>query len=113
VIWLWVALWVVLILGAVAVLGLLGRDVYRKGKVLAKVAAVETERLTLAMAPLQEAADRLEEQREEPAVFADPTELRRERAKAAKGKGGALGRRSNGRHRSDPGTAARLGATSR
>jgi hypothetical protein len=128
VIWLWVALWVLLIVGATAVLGLIVRDVYRKGKALARVAAEEAERLSRAMAPLQDAADELEERREELAVFADPTELRRDRAKAAKrkesGKAGhrAAGkadrrtgrpeRRGNGRHRSDPGSVSRSGATS-
>ena len=91
-IWLWVTLWVLLVLGGAAVLGLIGRDVYRKGKALARVAAVEADRLTRAMEPLQAAAEELEERREELAVFADPTELRRERAKAAK-------RKARGRHR--------------
>lgn len=127
-IWLWVALWVVLIGGAAAVLGLIARDVYRKGKALARVAAAEADRLSRAMAPLQDAAEQLEEHREELAVFADPTELRRDRAKAAKRKrsgkaghradgradrgAGKPERRGNGRHRSDPGASSRFGATS-
>jgi hypothetical protein len=92
VIWLWVALWIVLVLGGAAVLGLIGRDVYRKGKALARVAAEDADRLTRAMEPLQVAAEELEELRDELAVFADPHELRRERAKAAK-------RKARGRHR--------------
>jgi hypothetical protein len=92
VIWLWVALWIVLVLGGAAVLGLIGRDVYRKGKALARVAAEDADRLTRAMEPLQVAAEELEERREELAVFADPDQLRRERAKAAK-------RKARGRHR--------------
>lgn len=92
VVWLWVALWVVLLVGAAAVFWVIGRDVYRKGKALARVAAEEADRLARAMEPLQVAAEELEERREELAVFADPVELRRERAKAAK-------RKARGRHR--------------
>jgi hypothetical protein len=92
VIWLWVALWVLLVAGASLFFWVVGRDVYRKGRALARVAAAEAERLTRAMEPLQAAADELEERREELAVFADPNELRRERAKAAK-------RKARGRHR--------------
>jgi hypothetical protein len=92
VIWLWVALWVLLVAGATFFFWVVGRDVYRKGKALARVAAEEADRLTRAMEPLQAAADELEEHREELAVFADPNELRRERAKAAK-------RKARGRHR--------------
>jgi hypothetical protein len=120
VIWLWVALWVFLVVGAAAVLGLIVRDVYRKGKALARVAREEAERLSAAMAPLQDAADRLEE-REDLAVFLDPTQLRRDRAKAAKrkrsgkaerGAGGPGERRGTGRHRSEPGAHGAFGASS-
>ena len=90
--WLWVALWLLLLSGAGALFWVVGRDVYRKGKALARVAAEEAERLTRAMEPLQVAAEELEERREELAVFADPHQLRRERAKAAK-------RKARGRHR--------------
>jgi hypothetical protein len=92
VIWLWVTLWFFLLLGGATVLWVVGSEVYRKGKALAVVAAEEADRLTRAMEPLQAAADELEERREELAVFADPHELRRERAKAAK-------RKARGRHR--------------
>ena len=109
----WVVLWIVLVAGAVAVLGVLGRDVYRKGRVLLADVSEASLRLGEAAAPLQDAAEELEELREELAVFADPTELRRARAKAAKGKGGVnSGQRLGGRHRSSPGTSTRLGATS-
>ena len=91
-IWFWVALWVVLVGGAAALFWVVGRDVYRKGKALARVAAEEADRLTRAMEPLQQAAEELEERREELAVFADPNELRRQRAKAAK-------RKARARHR--------------
>jgi len=90
--WFWVGLWMLLVAGAGGYLWVVGRDVYRKGKALARVAAVEADRLTRAMEPLQAAADELEELREELAVFADPQELRRERAKAAK-------RKARARHR--------------
>jgi hypothetical protein len=108
----WVALWIVLLLGAGVVLGVLGLDVYRKGRAFMADVAEAAERLGEAAAPLQEAAEELEERREELAVFADPVELRRARAKAAKGKGGAnSGRRLGGRHRSET-AATRFGATS-
>ena len=109
----WVVLWAVLVAGAVALLGVLGRDVYRKGRVLLADLSEASLRLGEAAAPLQDAAEDLEELREELAVFADPTELRRARAKAAKGKGGAnSGQRLGGRHRSASGTTTRFGATS-
>jgi hypothetical protein len=108
----WVALWVVLLTGAAVVLGLVGRDVWRKGKALAADLGEASARIDRVMTPLQDAAEELEDRREELAVFSNPETLRRERAKAAKGKGGApSARRSNGRHRVDPG-AARFGATS-
>jgi hypothetical protein len=109
----WVALWTVLLLGAGALLGTLGLDVYRKGRALMADVSEASERLGEAAAPLQEATEELEERREELAVFSDPAELRRARAKAAKGKGGAnSGQRLGGRHRSAAGTPNRFGATS-
>jgi hypothetical protein len=87
--------------------------VYRKGKALYADSMDAAERLARAMEPLQEAADRMAEQREELAVFADPAQLRRERAKAAKRRDrGKAGRRSNGRHRLEPGTASRMAGSS-
>jgi hypothetical protein len=108
----WVVLWIVLLAAACAVLGVLGLDVYRKGRALMADVGEASARLAEVSAPLQAAAEELEERREELAVFADPHELRRARAKAAKGKGGTnTGRRHNGRHRSEP-TSTRFGATS-
>jgi hypothetical protein len=108
----WVVLWIVLVAGACALLGVLGLDVYRKARALMADVGEASARLEEASAPLQAAAEELEERREELAVFADPHELRRARAKAAKGKGGVnSGRRHNGRHRSDP-ASTRFGATS-
>ena len=111
-IWLWVALWVVLAAGATGYLWVLGRDVWRKGKALAAELAEASARLNEVAAPLQDAADELEETRAELAVFADPTELRRDRRKAAKRKGGVKpARQPGGRHRSDP-SPTRFGASS-
>ena len=111
-IWLWVALWVVLVAGAAGYLWVLGRDVYRKGRALAADLRDASVLLGEAAAPLQAAADELEERRDELAVFADPHELRRARKKAAKGKDGVnSGRRAGGRHRSDP-SPTRFGASS-
>jgi hypothetical protein len=115
----WVALWVVLVVGAAVILGRLGRDVWRKGKVLAADVADASILIERAMTPLQEAVDEYEEherRREELAVFDNPELLRRDhardRAKAAKRKAGAASaHRSNGRHRLDPGTS-RFGAIS-
>ena len=109
----WVVLWTVLVLGAAALLGVLGRDVYRKGRALLADVSEASLRLGEAAEPLQDATDDLEELREELAVFADPHERRRARAKAAKGKGGAnSGQRLGGRHRSESGASNRFGATS-
>jgi hypothetical protein len=87
--------------------------VYRKGRALLADVSEASLRLGEAAEPLHDAAEDLEELREELAVFADPHELRRARTKAAKGKGGAnSGQRLGGRHRSEPGTPNRFGATS-
>jgi hypothetical protein len=99
------------------VLGLLGRDVWRKGKALGAEVAEASRRIDAAMAPPppDDAADELEDGREELAVFSNPGVLKHERskaAKAAKGRGGAsAASRSNGRHRLDPGPH-RFGAIS-
>ena len=79
---LWLAVWVVLVLAAVALLGWLGYRVFRKAlgvlhelgeaAVLLGEAAEQVERLQRADVP------------HEPAVFADPHELRRSRQRARK-----------------------------
>ena len=111
----WVLLWFVLIVGGALVLGLMGLEVWRKGKALGADIAEASRRIDAAMTPLQDAAGELDDSREELAVFSNPEVLKRERskaAKAAKGRGGASSAfRSNGRHRLDPGPH-RFGAIS-
>lgn len=106
---LWVALWTVLLLGSAAFFVIVGRDVWRKGRALSADVAEASARLEAVVGPLQEAADDLEELREELAVFADPAELRRARKQAARRRGRVS---SVGRQRSAPGASQRSGAIS-
>jgi hypothetical protein len=54
---LWALLWVVLLLGAGLVLGLLGRMLWRKAKALTREVGEATERLTAILAALNEVSD--------------------------------------------------------
>jgi hypothetical protein len=54
---LWILLWVVLVLGACAVLGLLGLSLWRKGKALTMEIGETTERLNAVLAALNDVAD--------------------------------------------------------
>ncbi|GAB2673288.1 hypothetical protein [Thalassiella azotivora] len=80
---LWFAIWTVLVLGALVVLGLLAYRLVRKGLVLVTQVGEAAELLDRAAAQVE----RLQraEQAPEPAVFADPHELRRERDRRRRG----------------------------
>jgi hypothetical protein len=54
---LWILLWVVLVLGAGAVLGLLGLSLWRKAKALTIEIGEATERLSAVQATLNDVAD--------------------------------------------------------
>jgi hypothetical protein len=83
---LWFAIWVVLVLGALGVLGWLAYRLFRKGLALATELGEAAELLDRAAAQV----DRLQrpEVDPEPAVFADPHELRRERDRRRRRQGG-------------------------
>jgi hypothetical protein len=55
--WLWILLWVVLVLVAGVVLGLLGLSLWRKAKALTIELGETTERLTAVLAALNDVAD--------------------------------------------------------
>jgi hypothetical protein len=55
--WAWVVLWVVLVLGAGVVFGLLGRMLWKKAKALIAEIGTASERLTAVLAQLNDTAD--------------------------------------------------------
>ena len=77
---LWFAIWVALVLGAIAVLGWIGYVLFRKGVALGRELAGAADLLAAAA----DQVERLERPAAsaEPAVFADPHELRRARRRA-------------------------------
>jgi hypothetical protein len=81
--WAWTLLWVVLVLGSLWVLFLLGRSLWRKAAALLSELETASERLAAVSAQLDALGERAP-QPEEPAVFADPAELRRARAAQAR-----------------------------
>jgi hypothetical protein len=94
--WAWTLLWAVLVLGSLWVFFVLGRSLWRKASDLLAELGTASERLAEVSAQLDALGDR-PPVREEPAVFADPAELRRERAAHARrqaraGRGRTAGR---------------------
>jgi len=89
----WTVLWVLLVLGALGVLFLVGRSLFRKGVALARELGTASERLAAVSEELQ-ALQRDEEPVADLAVFADPATLRAERITAQR-----HGSRSRGRSR--------------
>jgi ketopantoate reductase len=55
--WAWVLLWVVLVLGAGAVFGLLGLRLWKKARALLREIGTASERLTAVLATLNDVAD--------------------------------------------------------
>jgi ketopantoate reductase len=53
----WILLWVVLVLGAGAILGLLGLTLWRKAKALTREIGETTERLTAVLATINDVTD--------------------------------------------------------
>jgi hypothetical protein len=80
--WVWTLVWVVLVAGALGVLFLVGRSLFRKGMALAGELGQASERLSAVAEELQTLSDT--RTADEPAVFADPTRLRQERFLARK-----------------------------
>ena len=64
--WWWVGLWVALVLGAGAVLGLLGRRLWLKGSALITEMGAASERLTAVMAQLNAVDRPINDQRASP-----------------------------------------------
>lgn len=64
--WAWVVLWVVLVLGAGAVLGLLARRLWKKAKALIAEIGTSSKRLTAVLAQLNDLADESSDPRSNP-----------------------------------------------
>jgi hypothetical protein len=64
--WAWVVLWVVLALGAGAVLGLLARMLWKKAKALIAEIGTSSERLTAVLAQLNDLTDQSSDPRSNP-----------------------------------------------
>jgi hypothetical protein len=81
--WAWTLLWVVLVAGAGVVFFVLGRSLWRKAAALLGELGEAADRLSVVSAELGAMATT--GQPDEPAVFADPAELRRQRFLARRG----------------------------
>lgn len=75
--WWWVLIWVVLVLGALGLFARIGLSLWRSAKLLFAELSTASDRFAEISAKLEEAAERVNAS--EPAVFADPSQLRRER----------------------------------
>jgi ketopantoate reductase len=64
--WAWVLLWVVLVLGAGAVFGLLGLMLWKKAKALIAEIGTSSERLTAVLAQLNDLTDQSNDPRASP-----------------------------------------------
>jgi ketopantoate reductase len=64
--WAWVLLWVVLVLGAGAVFGLLGLRLWKKAKALIAEIGTSSERLTAVLAQLNDLTDQSNDPRPSP-----------------------------------------------
>jgi hypothetical protein len=64
--WAWVVLWVVLVLAAGALFGLLGLMLWKKAKALIAEIGTSTERLTAVLAQLNDLADESSDPRSNP-----------------------------------------------
>ena len=94
--WLWTLVWFLLVTGALGVLFLVARSLFRKGMALARELGSASERLAVVTEELQTLGGGRPV--EELAVFADPAALRAERFAARRrgGRGGpVIGRTGN------------------
>jgi ketopantoate reductase len=64
--WAWVVLWVVLVLGAGAVFGLLARMLWKKARTLIAEIGTSSERLTAVLAQLNDLTDQSSDPRSNP-----------------------------------------------
>jgi hypothetical protein len=81
--WAWTVLWILLVLGAGLVFFVLGRSLWRKASALLGELGAAADRLQVVSAELGAVA--ATSTPEEPAVFTDPSELRRQRFIARRG----------------------------
>jgi hypothetical protein len=93
--WAWTLLWAVLVLGSGWLFFVLGRSLWRKASALLTELGTASQRLAEVSAQLEAFGTRAPA--EEPAVFADPATLRRERILAARRAGRTARRRPSGR----------------
>jgi predicted PurR-regulated permease PerM len=77
--WLWVLLWVVLVLGAIGFFFVLGRQLWRKLRLLFRELSTATDRLAAVTAELDRLQERTQTEPEPAAVFQHPTDLRAKR----------------------------------
>jgi len=95
--WAWTLLWIVLVVAALGVFFLVGRSLWRKGMALLTELGTASDRLA-SVADELDTLNASATQAEQLAVFASPTELRRQRYTAGKARG-----RSRGTGRGSPG----------
>jgi hypothetical protein len=81
--WGWLLIWTALVLGSAGVFFLLGRGLWRQTKALLCEVATASERAGAVMAQVDALGERVATRRE-PAIFAEPAVLRRERDVAAR-----------------------------
>jgi hypothetical protein len=79
--WLWTLVWVLLVAGALVVLLLTGRTVWRRGLELLDELGTASERFEAVAALARERAGVAPAPEPEPSVFADPAALRQERVR--------------------------------
>ena len=81
--WAWTLLWVLLVLGSLGVFALLARSLWRKAAALFSEFGTAADRFEAVATQLDALGERVSA-RQEPAVFADPVQLRRERQAQAR-----------------------------
>ena len=80
--WLWTLVWVLLVVGALVVLFLAGRTVWRRAAELLDELGTAAERFEAVAALARETATVAPTEEPEPSVFADPAALRQERVRS-------------------------------
>ncbi len=103
-VWAWVLIWLLLLLGTVAVFAVLGRSLYRKAGAL----VLELGKAGDQFAAVAERLEELEEPDQgsaEPAIFARPSQLRLERLRPRRGRHRAV----SGAPKGVPGASGRFG----
>ena len=76
--WLWVLIWILLFLAALAFLGLLGRRLWKQLRGLTRELGTATDRFSAVLEELERLPDKDASPAPEAAVFSDPVALRAE-----------------------------------